>query len=226
MDKELKDWLLEIVQQETWDEDDLAEWANDFMDIYDRRNYEYIGFDENRVKQEMAKIDVLESLVTEYKHDLSLPELPMNPDGSLYGIGFIYDEDNDTRVLGAIDQLKDKQDIVALAEHEGFLEIYSRLPTGVTDITVCDDEWGVDEYIPYHGQWIIAKGQFTNDCVAQVIGYRRKKPVEKKPAAWQGEPSTDKQVSFLRALGYTGEAPATKAEAGALIAQYKAKKVT
>jgi hypothetical protein len=165
MDSEFKDWLLEIVAEDEWDEDELAEWANDFLIDHYQGDYDHTGCDER------AKIDVLKPLVTQYKHDHSLPKLPAKPDGSLHGIGFVYDEDSDDRVLVAIDQLKDDHDVVALAEHEGVVEIYSRLPTGLTGLSVCDDEWCVNEYVPYRGRWIEVDQQFIKNCVAQVLGY-------------------------------------------------------
>jgi hypothetical protein len=54
------------------------------------------------------------------------------------------------------------------------------------------------------------------DCVTKVLGHNNK--------SWQREPPTAKQVAFLRALGYEGTEPKTKGEAGALIAEYKARK--
>jgi hypothetical protein len=145
-----------------------------------------------------------------------LPVLPDLPDGQLHGIGFIYDEDRDDRVLVAIDKLKDTPGLVALAEHKGSLAIYSRLPVGVTSISVCGDEWEITEFVPYQGRWTEVTPKFMKDCVAQVLGHHNK--------SWQSEPPTAKQVTFLRALGYEGTEPKTKGEAGALIAEYKARK--
>lgn len=217
MDDELKGWLLEIIAGDEWNEDDLAGWAEEFM--HDQYQGNRQADFEEQIKREMAKIPVLKPLVTEYKHDRLLPKLPHEANGALHGIGFIYDEDNDDRVLVAIEQLKDNRDIVALAEHEGGLNIYSRQPTGLSGMSICGDEWCVNEYVPYRGRWIEADREFIKNCVAQVLGYDR------KPAAWEGESPSAKQVSYLRSLGYTGVEPATKSQAGALISEYKAKKV-
>src|ERR1019366_7016059 len=106
------DYLMEalraIVSQEPpWNKDDLAEWANEFLyafesdddDAQDR--WEVVR---HRQDQEVGR---LKPQVCPYLHDPALPALPDEPDGALHGIGFIYDEDRDDRVLVAIDQLKD-----------------------------------------------------------------------------------------------------------------------
>jgi hypothetical protein len=175
MESDLKDWLLEIVQEEEWDESELVEWVDEFM--RDRCNNEMMGYmgymDEDRTQQEKARIVTLKPLVSSYQHDQTLPELPQKPDGSLYGIGFIYDQDRDDRVLVAIDKLKGNRDVVVLAEREGVLEIYSRMPTNLTGLSVFDDEWNVTEYIPYRGKWIEVDQQFIRNCVEQVIDYKK-----------------------------------------------------
>jgi len=86
----------------------------------------------------------------------------------------------------------------------------------LTGMSVCHDEWYVKEFVPFRGEWIEADQQFMKSCVAQVLG-------RKKPGAWQDEPATERQVSYLRALGYRGAIPKTKGEAGTLIAKYRTK---
>lgn len=107
-----------------------------------------------RFSNEDEQIEEFKSLVTEYKHDLLLPTLPKKPHGSLFGIGFIYDEDMDTRVLMAIELLKDQKNIVAVYEHKGIIEIYSKDPCKIKEIIVCNDIWPVYNYVPKNGKWI------------------------------------------------------------------------
>ena len=201
--QELLDDLREIVAEEPWHEDALTDWAinwlhDDSDDAWER--YE----EEDRQKQ--LQLAILKPQVVPYKHKPNLPKLPEAPDGQLHGIGFIYDEDNDDRVLVAIDQLKSRTGIVALAEHEGTLAIYSRKPIGLNSISVCGDEWCVTEFVPYRGRWEEVTKEFF------------------EKTAWQDDPATDKQVAFLRNLGYTGPEPKTKGEAGKLIGEFRTKK--
>ena len=93
-------------------------------------------------------------LITPYKHDPSYPPLPKNPNGSLFGIGFIYDEDEDNRVLVAIALLSDMKNILAVYEHEGTITFYSKYPCEIKEIEVCGDNWSVFEYTSENGKWI------------------------------------------------------------------------
>ena len=86
--------------------------------------------EQERLLQEQ-RIPPLKRLVRPYQDDPLLPALPQSPHGALHGIGFIYDEDLDDRVLVAIDQLRDHPGLVALAGHEGGLTTYARLPLGL-----------------------------------------------------------------------------------------------
>jgi len=106
------------------------------------------------IKNMDIKIKKLRCLVTEYKHHHSLPTLPKNPHGSLFGIGFIYDEDMDERVLMAIELLKDNKKIVAVYEHKGIITIYSKDPCETKKIEVCGDIWPVYNFIHDNGEWI------------------------------------------------------------------------
>lgn len=105
-------------------------------------------------KNAHEQIEKFKSLIAEYKHHRLLPPLPKKPHGSLFGIGFIYDEDMDTRVLMAIEILKDKKNIVAVHEHKGIIEIYSKDPCKIKEIKVCGDVWPVYNYLPKNGKWI------------------------------------------------------------------------
>ena len=100
------------------------------------------------------KIKKLRCLVTEYKHHHSLPTLPKKPHGSLFGIGFIYDEDRDQTILVAIELLKDKKNIVAVYEHKGIITIYSKDPCETKKIEACGDIWPVYNFVPENGEWI------------------------------------------------------------------------
>jgi hypothetical protein len=103
-----------------------------------------------------------------------------------------------------------------VAEHEGCLQVYSRLPLGLNSMIVCGDQWAVAEFVPHLGRWTEVTPEFVRDCVSRVLSQHSK--------AWQSEPPTAKQVAYLLALGYGGPEPKTKGEAGALIAECKSKK--
>ena len=200
--QELLDDLREIVAEEPWDEDALTDWAIEWLHRDEDDPWERF---EEEDRQKRLQLAILKPQVVPYKHDPVLPKLPDAPDGQLYGVGFIYDEDRDDRVLIAIDQLKSRKGIVALAEHEGMLAIYSRKQIGLNSICVCGDEWCVTEFVPYRGRWTEVTKEF----------------IEK--TAWQNDPATSKQVAFLRNLGYTGPEPKTKGEAGTLIGKFRTK---
>lgn len=172
-EESLLTWLHELIKNNTLDVESLEEWAYEFVcwrqDV--SGEFAHIKAEEDaKCEADIAKIDELKPLVAGYKHDKSLPELPSKPNGSVYGIGFIYDEDHDTRVLVAIDQVKENHNIVAMAEHEGQLDIYTRAPTGITGMNVCGDEWYVRELVPYHGKWQVLNLDFTEYCISQVLG--------------------------------------------------------
>jgi hypothetical protein len=148
---EMMKWLREIVSKKPWNEDDLADWAGQFLAIHEDNAEERRR--EQSVQEEQMKIRMLKPKVSPYHHASALPTLPRSPDGQLHGIGFIYDEDRDDRVLIAIDQLKDHVDIIAVAEHEGELMIFTRKKTHENNIEVCGDTWVITELLPYQGRW-------------------------------------------------------------------------
>jgi hypothetical protein len=117
--KTLTDRLREIVSREPWNLDDLAEWADWFSYWFEADDDEDKDEDVGRWRKEAERlaqqVGRLKPLVGPYWHDPDLPALPDPPDGELHGIGFIYDEDRDDRVLVAIDTLKDKPGLVATA---------------------------------------------------------------------------------------------------------------
>lgn len=153
MTTEMTDWLREIVSKEPWDEEALVGWANEFLAVYEDEVWERQR--EERLREEQAKIILLKPHVAPYQHDptLALPTLPRSPDGQLYGIGFIYDEDRDDRVLIAIDELKEHGGVVAVSEHEGELTIYTQISVGESDIEVCGDTWVITQLFPGQGRW-------------------------------------------------------------------------
>jgi hypothetical protein len=161
------DCLRAIVSQEPpWSEDDLAEWANEFLFLYEenaerkKQHMQAIQEQERRFREHV--IPPLKLQVEPYRHDPSLPPLPKSPHGQLHGIGFIYDEDRDDRVLVAIDHLQNTPGLVALAEHEGGPDVYARKPSGLTTVSVGCDEWGVlSEFIPHEGHWKELTVDFT-----------------------------------------------------------------
>jgi hypothetical protein len=159
MDVELIDRLRDIMS-EGWDEDDLAEWAqevldNKWSDEYRSHHDERIAELEHLHARGLIEISTLKPLVTPYRHPEGVPALPKTPDGALHGIGFVFDGDRDERVLVAIDLLKSgNKNIVAMEEHEGVLTIYSLLPTGMNDLSVCGDYWLVEDKVASRGEWV------------------------------------------------------------------------
>jgi hypothetical protein len=67
----------------------------------------------------------------------------------LHGIGFIYDEDRDNRVLEAIDLLRHHREIIAVREHEGGLAVFTRaeIPGLSSGIDLTSDSWGIDQFV-------------------------------------------------------------------------------
>jgi two-component system OmpR family response regulator len=138
---QLREWLREIAAKDEWtdeDEDDLREWASEYLGYYDLDD-----FDEPDPERDM--IPGLKEQVAPYKHDPSLPTLPHRPDGALHGIGFIYDHDHDDRVLVAVHYLRHDREVVAVAECKGRVTIYTRVPTAREYVNVCHDSWHVTE---------------------------------------------------------------------------------
>ena len=160
--------LRRLVSQEPCSPDDLAEWANEFLFAYDDGGM-WDQLEQERRRQQQ-QVPHLKRQVGPYWHDPALPPLPDSPHGQLHGVGFVYDEDRDDRVLVAIDKLKDQPGLVALAEHEGSLLIYSRLLVGLDSLVVCGDQWTVTEFLPYRGSWTEATPEFVRDCVARMLG--------------------------------------------------------
>jgi hypothetical protein len=113
------------------------------------------------IKNMDKKTKKLKPLITEYKHQRSLPTLPKKPHGSLFGIGFIYDEDIDKRILVAIELLKDNKKIVAVYEHKGIITIYSKDPCETKKIEVCNDIWPVYNYVPENGKCVEVKRNYN-----------------------------------------------------------------
>lgn len=105
---------------------------------------------------ESKQIKELKPQIKKYKHDSSYPLLPKKPHGSLFDVGFIYDEDEDERILVAIKKLITSfTDILAVHEHEGVFTVYSKKPSvDIKEILVCNDLWTVFEYVPQNGKWI------------------------------------------------------------------------
>jgi hypothetical protein len=103
------------------------------------------------------KISILETMVETYTTRTDAPLLPEKPDGQLFGTAFWFDEDKDTRVLLAIADLCHWQSIVAVAEHEGHISIYSTKEIGGAigkSMTVACDNWCISYYVPVNGKWV------------------------------------------------------------------------
>jgi hypothetical protein len=173
---DLMDRLREIVSQESpWNKDDLIEWAIEWLAVssYDQYHEQAEREFHLAYEQGMRPIAALKPQVVPYQHDPALPALPDKAHGQLHGIGFIYNGDRDDRVLVAIDDLKTNPAIVALAEHEGTLRVYTRLPIGLASISVCGDEWVVEEFVPYMDRWEEVPSTFMRKCVARVLGQQK-----------------------------------------------------
>ena len=171
MDQELKDDLLAIVSQPEWNEAELLDWAEDFLEQEgdDRGTADYLA--EQHARQ-FAKLDELKAQVRPARfpeEDRAVP-LPQEPDGMVHGIGFIYDEDRDSRVLLAIDQLKDFKWVLAVSEHEGCLTIYSFVPTCLQEMIVADDVWSIKEFVAFRGKWVLADRAFVEKLLKKGLG--------------------------------------------------------
>jgi hypothetical protein len=165
------DWLREIVAQESLNEEELSDWANEWLAVSYHDDYHEQTEREMYQAHEhgLLQMSALRPQVVPYRNDPALPTLPDKPHGQLHGIGFIYDEDRDDRVLVAIGQLKNTPGLIALAEHEGSLRIYTRSPIDLSSINVCGDEWVVEEFVPYRSRWTEVTNTFMRKCVAQVL---------------------------------------------------------
>ena len=108
---------------------------------------------------EEDRIEELRSLVKEYIHDNKNPELPKEPSGSLFGIGFIYDDDKDDRVLIAIDNIKYMKGIVAVWESEGVMNIYGNCVHELESIEIYWDTWTIQQFVFEEGEWVIGSGE-------------------------------------------------------------------
>jgi len=136
--------------------------------------------------KEIDSIKQLEEHI-EYKSPRKInPKLPKKPDGFLYGVGFIFDEDFDLRVLVAINKLNEyfidwalmggplsKEDLIAVSEHEGVLKIYSRHPVYLKELPVCGDIWQIESHVPYMEKWIKIDEDFMISCVHHVLSARK-----------------------------------------------------
>lgn len=135
---------------------------SDDLECLDKLNEEYFDKDEecfyedDTVEDEYREINDLRLLVKEYKYNSFSRILPKDPNGSLFGIGFIYDDDEDDRVLVAIRKLKHRENIIAIGERKGALTIYSKYPSNdpISELQVCGDYWCVDEYVFEDDTWV------------------------------------------------------------------------
>jgi len=132
--------------------DDIDDYDYD-IEGYSEEDSEEYDIDQIEHAHGYNRIEELRPLVKEYIHDDKNPELPKEPDGSLFGIGFIYDEDRDDRVLVAIDKLKHLKGIIAVSEHEGGMDIYSRSNHKLKQIGTCGDIWFINEFVFKKGKW-------------------------------------------------------------------------
>lgn len=154
MTTEMTDWLQDIVSKEPWDEEELADWAGEFLADYYDEHESWERRMEQYMREEQAAISRLKLQVAPYLLDPALPPLPYSPHGQLHGIGFIYDADRDDRILIAIDELRHNGDIIAVGEHEGELTIFTR-NGGVAQrsIEVYGDTWTIRLFLPSDGRW-------------------------------------------------------------------------
>jgi len=175
MIEDLKNILAKEKEYEYDDEMEelIEEWAHEFLGHCDSGPTQY---ELNEYYEDKKTILGLKTQVEDYTHDADLPELPQRPNGSLNGIGFIYDEDHDDRVLVAIERLKnlmyspeDYESIVALSERKGGLKIYTRKPTMVRNVDVAMDIWAITEYVPYEGEWLEVDDHFVKCSVVNQI---------------------------------------------------------
>jgi hypothetical protein len=130
--------------------------------------------DQQKGRHEMLSIPSLKSFVSEFTHPTNykgkskIPSLFYPPHGSLFGIGFIYDEDFDDRILVAVTKLlrAHYKSIIAASEHEGVLKVYSVVPfaldrlkswedlTSDMELKVCGDAWYIEQYVVCGNEWV------------------------------------------------------------------------
>lgn len=132
------------------DEYGLDNLTGEFRKLDELLNPEhYADPPEHSLYSEADKIARLRSKVAKYRGGKKLPPFPKGePAGALYGIGYIYDEDKDDRVLIAIDRLPVKIGVVAVHEHEGQLTVYSLDPVPTYDVELPGgDIWGTTNFV-------------------------------------------------------------------------------
>lgn len=212
-DKNFLKSLEDMIDQCRKDECDAEELFEEFADKYYReKHFGDHFFDEDGDNMDdnsgpPSHIEYLRSLVQPYVADQNLPLLKC--DGQLHGVGFILDEDEDYRVLVAIEKLLIEQihvksdvfgertpilgkettkilsehiaknpftNFVAVAEHEGGLDVFSRKASYVHgELNVCLDCWQVEQFVAFNGEWVETTSDFSNDCINIVLGLQKPK---------------------------------------------------
>lgn len=165
-------------------DDELAEWAEDFLRYHQENTglQSYLGYDAGddsmspEGEAEVQSINELKKSVKPWSRPAHLPKFTHSdvypggePDGELLGIGFIYDHDQDDRVLVAIKKLHDQgRQVYAVQEYKATLTLFSDKPTFLESISVCDDHWHIKEFVLFNGKWV-ALPAFAKMCVDMVL---------------------------------------------------------
>jgi hypothetical protein len=71
------------------------------------------------------------------------------------------------------------------------------------------------QFVAFDGEWVETTTDFSNDCINIVLG------LQKPKGSWKKDPATEKQIGYLRGLGYGGPPEITKSQAKELIERYK-----
>lgn len=128
---------------------------------------------EQNMEKQQAGYDMdiakLKEQVKPYKHPKHLPPLPYKGEGSIYGVGFAYDEDKDGRILLGIEKNHDPGMVFA-REHEGEVEVFTWGPDpSAGGWSVANDHWNVRYFVPFGGAWREMSSADMKRCVERSI---------------------------------------------------------
>jgi len=192
-----------IVDLDEMDDDELHFEFEQLVDMfYQAEEYDPdYNFDPccnpDRRRESLNKIPELKSKVDKYD---PLPELPLfnecqgekEPSCQLYGVGIIYDEDYDDRILLAIDKINSFAELeceqnnyevwldqtwkncwdnlCVVREHEGGIKFFMRHAVCLSgDLEVADDVWGIEQLVPINGEWVTVTDDLMIDALNEQL---------------------------------------------------------
>jgi hypothetical protein len=114
--------------------------------------------------------------------------------------------------------------IIAVAEYKGSIAVFIkelpkadgivRLSCYEREIEVCGDHWPVEVWILFKNEWIAVDDNFKLYCMNIVVNQQ----YDEK--SWRDHPATNKQLNYLKGLGYGGPAKISKGQAKNMIDSY------